>query len=95
MFAKSFINDMFNMCKLFGPDAVLFVSNDDKARIPSGLAATNLQAPILMHMKYKVKLIDHDFVAGPQHKLISSVYGICELPKLGSILLFCALEIPL
>ena len=73
------------MWKLFGPDAVLFMSNDDKARIPLGLAAANLQAPILMHMEYKVKLIDHDFVVGPQHKSIPSVYGICEVTKLRAI----------
>ena len=39
------------MWKLFGPDAVLFMSNDDKARIPLRLAAANLQAPILMHVE--------------------------------------------
>ena len=64
MFAKPFINDMFDVCKLFVPDAVLFMSNDDKARISLGLAAVNLQALILMHMEYKVNLIDHDFVVG-------------------------------
>ena len=50
MFAKSFINDMFDMCKLFGHEAILFMSNGDKARITLGLAPDNLQAPILMHM---------------------------------------------
>ena len=65
---------------------VSFMSNDDETRIPLGLAAANLQAPILMYMEYKVKLIDHDFVVGPQHKLIPSGYGICEATKLGSIL---------
>ena len=85
MFAKSFIDDMFDVCTLFGPDAVLFMSNDDKARISLGLAAANLQAPTLMHMEYKVKLIDHDFVVDPQHKVIPSVYRICEVTKLGTI----------
>jgi len=47
MFAKSFCDDMFEVCKLFGPKAVLFMSNDDKARIPLGLAAANLQARCL------------------------------------------------
>ena len=85
MFAKSFTDDMFDVCKLFGSDAGLFMSNDDKARIPLGLATANLQAPILMYMEYKVKLIDNDFVVGPQQKLIPSVYGICEVTKLGAI----------
>ena len=42
MFAKCFIDDMFVVCKIFGPDAVLFMSNDDKSRIFLGLAAANL-----------------------------------------------------
>ena len=67
MFAKSFIDDMFDVTKLFGLDAVLFMSNDDKTRIP---VEANLQASILMQVEYKVKLIDHDNVVGPQHKLI-------------------------
>ena len=71
MFPKFFTDDMFNVCKHFGPDAVLFMSNDDKAKIP---LEANLQASILMHMEYKVKLIDCDIVVGPQHKLIPSIY---------------------
>ena len=85
MFAKSFCDDMFEVCKLFGPQAVLFMSNDDKARIPLGLAAANLQAPLLMHLQYKVKLLDHDFVVGPKHKLIPSVYGLCEITNTGDV----------
>ena len=81
MFTKFLINDMFNVYKLFGPDPVLFMSNDDKARIPLGLVAANLQA-ISMFMEYKIKLIDYDFVVGPQHKLIPSVYEISEVTKL-------------
>ena len=47
------------------------MSNDDKAKIP---LEANLQASILMHMEYKVKLIDCDIVVGPHHKLIPSIY---------------------
>ena len=80
MFDKSLIDNMFEVFKLFGPKAVLFMSNDDKARVPLGLT-TSLQAPLLMHMEYKVKLMDHNFVVGPQHKLITSVYGNAKLTK--------------
>ena len=45
MFAKSAI-DMFATAGVFGHDAVTFLSNDDKARVPLGLAAATLQAPI-------------------------------------------------
>ena len=76
MFAKSFINDMFEACKFFCPNAVLFMPNDDKGRIPLGLAAANLQASLLMEMEYKLKLLDHDFVIRPQPQLIPSVCGL-------------------
>ena len=58
MFAKSFMDDRINVCKLFGPQSVLFLSNDDQVRMPLRLAAASLQAAILMHMEYKVRLPD-------------------------------------
>ena len=56
MFAKSFMDDLINVCKFFGPQSFLFLSNDNKARVPLGLAAASLQASILMDMEYKVRL---------------------------------------
>lgn len=47
-----------------------FLSQDDKARVVIGLAAANKQAPILMHVEYKVSLPDHDWVVAQRHKLI-------------------------
>ncbi|CAB4058167.1 unnamed protein product [Lepeophtheirus salmonis] len=41
----------------FGSDAINYFANDDKARIPVGLAAANLQAPILISLRYKVRLL--------------------------------------
>ncbi|CAB4064954.1 unnamed protein product [Lepeophtheirus salmonis] len=46
MFAKSFTDDLKDLDPLFGPDAINYFSNDDKARVPLGLAVANLQAPI-------------------------------------------------
>ncbi len=39
MFAKSFIDDLHEICKLFGPSIVLSLSNADKARVLIGLAS--------------------------------------------------------
>ena len=50
MFAKSFMDDLINLCKFFGPQSALFLSNNDKARVPPGLAVASLQAPILIHI---------------------------------------------
>lgn len=85
MYAKSIVDDMFEIAKLFGPDTCLFLSNDDKARVPLGLACANLQAPILMHMEYQVRLPDHNFVVGERHKLIPSVYGVCKVTPKGDV----------
>lgn len=63
MFAKSVINDIFIIPKIFGPEAVTFLSNDDKTRNPLDLDAATLETPILMHLGYKVKLPNHSFVA--------------------------------
>lgn len=53
MLTKSFTDEIFEVYKMIGANAVLFMSNDDKTRILLGLAAANLQAPLLMHMSIK------------------------------------------
>lgn len=64
-----------------GPGMVNFISQDDKARIPLGLAAANKQNRILMHLEYRVTLPDHDWVVAEKHKLIPSVYAICTVEE--------------
>ena len=83
MFAKSFMDDLINVCKFFGPQSVLFLSNNNKASVALGLPAASLQAPVLMHMEYKVRLPDHNFAVGPRHILIPSVYGVCKIKENG------------
>ena len=51
---------------------MLFLSQNDKARVPLGLPAARKQAPLLMHLDYKISLPDHDFVIASGHKLIPS-----------------------
>ena len=87
--AKSFFDDMMSISELLEGDAVTFLSNDInkryKARIALGFAAASLQSPILMHLDYQVRLPDHDFVIGQKHKLISFVYGVCEVSTKGKV----------
>ena len=54
MFAKSFTDDMKSLDAQFGNEAMNYISLDDKAKVPIGLAAAKCQAPILMHLEYKV-----------------------------------------
>ncbi len=48
---------------------VFFLSQDDKCKVPIGLPAAKLQAPMLMHLDYRVRLPDHDWTVAPRHQL--------------------------
>lgn len=74
-FATSTINHLMELASFLGPSDVALLSQDDKCRVPIGITAAKLQAPILMHMQYRVSLPDHDWVVGERHKLIPSVYA--------------------
>lgn len=77
-FATASLRYLECLASLLGPQEVFFLSQDDKARVPIGIVAANKQAPLLMHMEYRVMLPDHDWVIAEKHKLIPSVYaGIC------------------
>ncbi|KAJ6646124.1 hypothetical protein Bhyg_01334, partial [Pseudolycoriella hygida] len=82
-FAMTTINHINELASILGPNEVTFVSQDDKAKIPIGLPAANKQGPLLMHMEYRVKLPDHDFVIAKGHKLTPSVYAFCEIKPNG------------
>ena len=77
----SFCNGISGLAELFSDEHVLFMSQDDKARVPIGLSACKKQDVILIYLEYKVSLPDHDFPTGKQHKLIPSVYASCKRQK--------------
>lgn len=66
-----------------GPREVFLLSQDDKARVPIGTTAANKQAPIMMHLEYRVQLPDHDWVVAERHKFIPSDYGAITIPDGG------------
>ncbi|CAM4979531.1 unnamed protein product [Rotaria socialis] len=74
-FSAATINYLKDLANLFGSSSTLVISQDDKARVPLGLPAAKTQAPILMHLEYRIQLPDHDFVLADRHKLIPSVYA--------------------
>ena len=75
MFARSTIRHLEDIAGFLGPEEVIFHSQNDNAKVPIGLTAANKQAPLVMHVEYKVKLLDHDFVIVKQNKLVPSVIG--------------------
>ncbi|KAE8742068.1 hypothetical protein FOCC_FOCC012395 [Frankliniella occidentalis] len=72
---SSLYRSVETLASLLGPSQCAIISEDDKARLPLGITAAKNQAPILMHLEYKVTLPDHDWVVAPRHKLIPSVYA--------------------
>ncbi|XP_052132755.1 uncharacterized protein LOC127752143 [Frankliniella occidentalis] len=83
-FALASVRQVECVVSVLGPAQAFFMSQDDKARVPLGITAANKQAPLIMHMDYRVTLSDHDFVVAPAHKLIPSVYAACKI-KQGAI----------
>ena len=63
------------MTSILGPYHVSFVSQDDKVRVTIDFTTASKQAPLLMHVEYRVSLLDHDWVIAAKHELISSVYA--------------------
>lgn len=82
-FCTATIRNLESVASILGLDQVFFLSMDDKARVPLGITAANAQAPILMHLDYRVQLPDHDFVVAEKHKLIPSVYAGILIKKDG------------
>ncbi|CAG8694169.1 39817_t:CDS:2 [Gigaspora margarita] len=78
-FCASFVRNIKEIVSLLGPQSVLTIFQDDKARISLGLAIANKQAPILMRVEYRVELPDHDWIVAKKHKLIPFVYAILEM----------------
>lgn len=74
-FATASIRYLESLASFLGPNEVFFLFQDDKARVPIGLTAASKQAPLLMHVQYRVSLPDHDWVVTAGHKLIPSVYA--------------------
>ena len=59
---RATISALKELAGLLWPGDVTLHNQDDKAKVLTGLTAASKQAPLLMHMEYKVTLPDHDYV---------------------------------
>ncbi|CAF5015493.1 unnamed protein product [Rotaria sp. Silwood1] len=84
-FATATIRYMKYLASVFGDDCVFYLSQDDKCKVPLGLPAAKVQAPMLMHLDYRVRLSDHDWTVAPRHQLTPSVYAAYILSKDGDL----------
>ena len=73
-----------DIAAFIGPGAALYLSQDDKSSVPLGVTAAKKQGCILMSMRCRVRLPDHDFKVGSKHLLTPSVICVCTIdPKSG------------
>ena len=54
MFARETSQAVDSLAKFFGPEACLYISQDDKAAVPIGRTAAKVQSPMLMSMQSRV-----------------------------------------
>ena len=84
MFAREGFKMGDDIAAFIGPKAALYLSQDDKSSVPLGVTAAKKQSSILMSMRYRVRLPDHDFKVGSKHLLTPSVICVCHIdPKVG------------
>jgi hypothetical protein len=79
MFAAESYNSAKYLVEFLGPDAAVFVSQDDKASVHIGVTAAKRQSSMLMNMRYRVRLPDHDFPLGSRQLLTPSVIAECKI----------------
>lgn len=81
-FCTATLKNLESLASMLGPKQCTFLSQDDKARVPIGITAAKEQQSLVMHVDYRLKLPDHDFMIGERHKLTPSVYaGISIKPN--------------
>ena len=78
-FAAMTMQHTEELAALLGEGVCISMGKDDKAHVPIGITAATKQAPLLMNLKYKVTLPDHDFVVATKHKLTPTVLGLRKI----------------
>ena len=61
--------------------SALYMTMDNKAKVPVGVNCATKQTPIMMQMRNEVRLHDHSFVVGPHHKLDPNVYLVSKVER--------------
>lgn len=82
MFAAESFKTGQNIVEFLGPDAAVYISQDDKSSVHIGVTAAKKQGCMLMNMRVRVRLPDHDFNVGSKHLLIPSVLAHCKIDPL-------------
>lgn len=67
------------LTSLSGSALASFIGQDDKAHVPIDILAANKQAQLLMSVKYKIQLPDHDFFNSTKCQLTLVVIDLREI----------------
>ncbi|CAF1535329.1 unnamed protein product, partial [Didymodactylos carnosus] len=77
-FATATIRYIKDLASIFGNEVVFFLSQNNKCKVPIGLPAAKIQAPMLMHLDYDIKEPEsRNARIAPRHQLTPSVYAAC------------------
>ena len=78
MFAAETFKSAQDIVEFLGSSAAVYLSQDDKSSVHIGVTAAKRQGCMLMNMRTKVRLPDHDFSVGTRHLLVPSVIAHCK-----------------
>ena len=79
MFAAESSRTVDSIASFLGPQACVYISQDDKSSVHIGVTAAKKQQSMLMNMRVRVRLPDHDFNVGSRHLLVPSVMANCVI----------------
>ncbi|CAF3668522.1 unnamed protein product [Rotaria sp. Silwood1] len=66
---------MKDLASIFDNDCVFYLSQDDRCKVSLGIFAAKIQASMLMHMNYRIRLPGQVWIVVPRHQLIPNVYA--------------------
>ncbi|CAF0981397.1 unnamed protein product [Didymodactylos carnosus] len=84
-FATATIRYIKDLASIFGNEVVFYISQNEKCKVPIGLPAAKIQAPMLMHLDYDVKQPNFNSRIAPRYQLIPSVYAACIINPDGEL----------
>ena len=86
IFAAETFKTAQNIVEFIGEDGAVYISQDDKSSVHIGVTAAKKQGSMLMNMRVRVRLPDHDFNVGFRHLLVPSVLAHCKIdPQTGKV----------
>ena len=78
-FCFSHAKDLNFIAAILGSEETIFISPDYKAIVKLGIIAAKLQTAMVLHLSYRVRLPNHDYIVASKHHLIPSIMPFFQL----------------